>query len=78
MPAALRSEDLNGLCHFELAASNFDRAYLILHMSSIVYEWKRTQGWRLLADPNVHEREEHNERMNNLIFNLMPQHHRGT
>jgi hypothetical protein len=70
-------EELNNLCHSQLTRSKFDRAYLVLHMNSIVYGWDRANGWCLVADTQVREREEHRERMNNLIFNLIPQHHRG-
>jgi hypothetical protein len=70
--------ELKTLCHSELSASRFDRAYLVLHMSSIVYGWDRAAGWHLVADPDAADREHHRGRMCNLIFNLIPQHHRGS
>jgi hypothetical protein len=72
--ANVRAEELNSLCHSQLSMSKFDRAYLVLHMNSIVYGWNRAEGWRLVADPQAGERR---NRMNDLIFNLIPRHHRG-
>jgi hypothetical protein len=77
LSAMVRAEELNSLCHLQLTMSKFDRAYLVLHMNSIVYGWNRAEGWRLAADPVAREREEHRERMNDLIFNVIPRHHRG-
>jgi hypothetical protein len=69
VPDMLGGEDLNELCHAQLAASKFERAYLLLHINRIVWGWDRLNGWRLLADPDAAGRREHRERMSDLIFN---------
>ena len=76
--AALRAGDLNTLCHSELAGSKFECALLVLHLDRIVYGWDRCGGWRLVADPEAHEREQHRKQMNDLIFNRSPAYFRGT
>jgi hypothetical protein len=76
-PAALRADDLNALCHSQLAGSKFECALLVLHLDSIVYGWDREGGWRLLADPGASDREQHRKEMNDLIFNQIPAHFRG-
>ena len=50
VPADVRAEDLNSLCHPQLTMSKFDRAYLVLHINRIVYGWNRPEGWRLVAE----------------------------
>jgi hypothetical protein len=65
----LRAEDLNALCHAELADSPFECACLVLHMDSIVWGWDRPGGWRVIADPGAQAREQHGEQMRDLIFN---------
>jgi hypothetical protein len=77
LPAMVQPVDLDGLCHGQLHGSNFARAYLLLHMGSVAYGWNREDGWRLIADPDAAERERHSARMNDLIFNVIPHHHRG-
>jgi hypothetical protein len=69
VPDMLGAEDLNELCHTQLAASKFERAYLLLHINRIVWGWDRLNGWRLLSDPDAAGRREHRERMSDLIFN---------
>ena len=69
VPDMLGAEDLNELCHAQLAASKFERAYLLLHINRIVWGWDRLNGWRLLGDPDAAGRQEHRERMRDLIFN---------
>jgi hypothetical protein len=61
MPHAVRVEDLNRLFHEDLASSNFNQAFLILHLNSIGYGWEREAGWRLIADPDAGAREQHHE-----------------
>jgi len=56
-PAALRVDDLNALCHSQLAGSKFECALLVLHLDKIVYGWDHQGGWRLLADPGAAARE---------------------
>jgi hypothetical protein len=34
------------------------------------------EGWRIVADPDARERELHRARMNDLIFNQIPDYHR--
>jgi hypothetical protein len=72
VPDMLGAEDLNELCHAQLAASKFERAYLLLHINRIVWGWDRLKRWRLLADPDAAGRREHRERMSDLIFNRIP------
>jgi hypothetical protein len=76
LPAFVRVADLNALSHEMLCASPFERAYLVLHMGSVVFGWNRREGWRIVADPDAGERERHRDRMNDLIFNQIPAHHR--
>lgn len=77
MPHAVRVEDLNRLFHNDLSSSEFDQAFLILHLNSIAYGWDRHASWRLLADPDAKAREQHQSEMANLIFNRVPRFHRG-
>jgi hypothetical protein len=76
VPGSVRVEDLKIISHLELAASRFDRAFLVLHMGSIVYGWDRVDGWQLTADPDASEREAQRNRMNKLVFETIPRHHR--
>jgi hypothetical protein len=77
MPHAIQVEDLNRLFHSALSSSSFDQAFLVLHLSSIVYGWNRDTGWRLVSDPDAEAREHHRKGMANLIFNQIPRFHRG-
>jgi hypothetical protein len=69
---AVHADDLNALCHSQLAGSEFECALLALHLDRKVYGWDRNGGWRVIADQEAHEREQHRKRMNNLIFNQIP------
>jgi hypothetical protein len=53
VPDMLGAQDLNELCHTQLAASKFERAYLLLHINRIVWGWGRLNGWRRLVDPDA-------------------------
>lgn len=68
----LRADDLNALCGAELTASEFECACLVLHLDSIAWGWDRPGGWRVLADPGGQERQQHREKVNDLIFNQIP------
>jgi hypothetical protein len=72
----VRESDLNAISHTKLAASDFDRAFLLLHMSNSAFGWDAEGGWRLLADPDAGERRRHGEMMSDLIFNQIPAFHR--
>lgn len=76
LPGFVRITELNGLLHGMLSASSFQRAYLVLHIGNVVFGWNRREGWRVVADPDAGEREQHRVRMNDLIFNQIPAHHR--
>jgi hypothetical protein len=69
LPDVLAADDLNGLCHAQLFASEFECACLVLHMNRIVWGWDRPGGWRVLADPNGAERRGRRKLMSDLIFN---------
>jgi hypothetical protein len=71
LPPLLRGDDFNALCHAQLAASKFECACLVLHMNRIVWGWDRPGRWRVLADPDAAGRQEHKERMSDLIFKRM-------
>lgn len=77
IPGLVRIDDLNNLLHENLSASNFDRAFIVLHLHSVIYGWQRGEGWRVVADPQACEREEHRAQMNDLIFNQISRHDRG-
>jgi hypothetical protein len=73
---ALCAEDLTLFSHSELTASRFDRAFLVLHMDGIVYGWNRIDGWKSVADGDAIERAAQRNKMNKLIFDTIPRHHR--
>ena len=50
--------------------------YLVLHIGSVAFGWTRAESWRIVADPDARVRELHRARMNDLIFNQIPNHHR--
>jgi hypothetical protein len=77
MPHAVNVEDLNGLFHAGLLSSAFGKAFLILHLNSIVYGWDRGACWRLVADPDAEAREQHHKQMADVVFNQIPRFHRG-
>jgi hypothetical protein len=76
VPALVQTDELNRLFHGPLCGSRFERVYLVLHIGSVVFGWTRAEGWRIVADPDARERELHRARMNDLIFNQIPNHHR--
>jgi hypothetical protein len=65
-------DDLNALCDSQLAGSRFECALLALHLDRKVYGWDRNGGWRVIADPEAHEREQHREQMKDLLFKQIP------
>jgi hypothetical protein len=69
---AVRPEELNDLCHVELAASEFECGLLVLHLDRKVFGWDRVSRWRVIADPEGQARAQHRERMSNLVFNEIP------
>jgi hypothetical protein len=69
---AVRADDLNALCHSQLAGSQFECALLVLHLDRKVYGWDRNGGWCVIADPEAHEREQHRKQMNDLLFTQIP------
>jgi hypothetical protein len=69
---AVRADDLNALCHSQLSGSEFECALLALHLDRKVYGWDHNGGWRVIADPEAHEREQHRKQMNDLLFNQIP------
>jgi hypothetical protein len=77
VPAMLRVDQLDTLYQRDLTASNFDRAYLVLHMGNILYGWDRPNGWRLIANPDARDRQLHQNHVLDLIFNQIPRYHRG-
>ena len=76
VPGLVQTGELNRLFHGPLCGSRFERVYLVLHIGSVVFGWTRAEGWRIVADPDARERELHRARMNDLIFNQIPNHHR--
>jgi hypothetical protein len=68
----LRPDDLNALCHPQLAASEFEGVCLVLHMDRIVWGWDRPGKWRVLADPGARERHQGRAEMGRLIFEQIP------
>jgi hypothetical protein len=76
VPDLVQTDELNRLFHGPLCGSRFERVYLVLHIGSVVFGWTRAESWRIVADPDARERELHRARMNDLIFNQMPNHHR--
>jgi hypothetical protein len=76
LPGFIRTSELSQLFHGMLNASSFQRAYLVLHIGSVVFGWSRQEGWRVVADPDVGERERHQARMNDLVFTQIPALHR--
>jgi hypothetical protein len=47
----VRADDLNTLCHAQLAGSKFESALLVLHLDRKVFGWDRVGRWRVIADP---------------------------
>ena len=68
----VRADDLNALCHAQLAGSKFECALLVLHLDRKVFGWDRVGGWHVIADPEAQARAQQRERMNDLIFNQIP------
>jgi hypothetical protein len=75
VPGLVQTDELNWLFHGPLCGSRFERVYLVLHIGSVVFGWTRAEGWRIVADPDARERELHRARMNDLIFNQIPNNH---
>jgi hypothetical protein len=69
---AVLADDLNTLCHAPLVASKFECALLALHLDRKVFGWDRAGAWRVIADPDAHEREQHCKQMHDLLFNQIP------
>jgi len=68
----VREDDLNAVCHAQLAGSKFECALLVLHLDGKVCGWDRVGGWRVIADPEAHAREQQRRQMNDLVFNQIP------
>jgi hypothetical protein len=75
VPGLVKIDELNRLFHDPLCGSRFERVYLVLHIGSVVFGWARAEGWQIAADPDARVRELHRARMNDLIFNQIPDHH---
>jgi hypothetical protein len=75
VPGLVKIDELNRLFHDPLCGSRFERVYLVLHIGSVVFGWARAEGWQIAADPDARVRELHRARMNDLIFNQIPNHH---
>jgi len=69
---SVHADDLNALCDSQLAGSQFECVLLALHLDRKVYGWDRNGGWRVIADPEAHEREQHREQMKDLLFKRIP------
>jgi hypothetical protein len=48
---------------------------MVLHIGRVVFGWTRSEGWRIVADPDAYKRELHRAQMNDLIFNQIPNHY---
>jgi hypothetical protein len=68
----VRADDLNTLCHAQLAGSKFECALLVLHLDRKVLGWDRVGRWRVIADPEGPARAQQRERRNHLVFNQIP------
>jgi hypothetical protein len=49
-PDVVRVEDLDQLLNEVLAKSLFSRAFLLLHLEGVVYEWQRGKSWRVARE----------------------------